>query len=89
MEKKLVITKSGKEEIKAFIRECKAKRKEILDAGKDTAYETILPTKSDIKSDIKWFGIDEEGDYFSTWGVTDNYNSSILHLRLGYELVYK
>lgn len=71
-----LLTITGEEKIYEFIRECKAKRKEILDAGKDTADETTLPTVKDILDDInEGVGIDEDGYYYNSWGVTDNYNS--------------
>lgn len=69
------LTDKGIRECERFIAECNAKRKEILDAGKDTAYETNIPTVEDIEDDINVFGVDEEGDYFNSWGVTDNYSS--------------
>lgn len=70
------LTKTGLDKVNAFIRECEAKRKEILDAGKDTADETTIPSVDDIISDITYGeGVDEDGDYYNLWGVTDNYNS--------------
>ena len=38
------LTNRGEKEVEAFIRECKAKRKEIMDAGIDTACHTHIPT---------------------------------------------
>lgn len=66
-----------------------AKRKEILDAGKDTADETYLPTVEGILSDLNFgVGIDEDGDYFNGWGVTDHYNADdVLGLRIGEDFV--
>lgn len=69
------LTEHGVKECEKFIVECRAKRKEILDAGKDTAEETNIPTVEDIESDINFFGVDEDGDYCNSWGVTDNYDS--------------
>ena len=43
-----VFTLNGYRAVEHFIAECAAKRKEILDAGIDTANETVLPTSSDI-----------------------------------------
>ena len=73
------ITPEGEKKLRAFIEECKAKRKEILDAGIDTADETNLPTYDDIISDMEWdYGTyDESNDYCNCWGVTDNYNSDL------------
>lgn len=71
---KYVLTEQGKLKCNAYIAELNAKRKEILDARMDTANETDLPTIEDIESDIAQF-IDEDGDYYNGWGVTDNYDS--------------
>ena len=46
------LTNRGEKEVEAFIRECKAKRKEIMDAGIDTACHTRIPTKALILADI-------------------------------------
>lgn len=73
---KYVLTEKGVCTIENFIAECKAKRKEILDAGIDTADLTSLPAAEDILSVLNaGIGIDEDGDYYNCWGVTDNYNS--------------
>lgn len=70
-----------------FIAELKAKRKEILDAGIDTAYETELPTVQDIENDINWQDVVED-DYYNGWGVTDHYDSEYpLGLKLGEDFV--
>ena len=69
------LTVSGKEICDAYIAECKAKRKEIMDAGKDTCNETNLPTIPDILDDIEFQGIDDDNEYYNCWGVTDNYDS--------------
>ena len=83
------LTKQGKETVALFIRECAAKRKEILDAQKDTAKDTILPNEADILADINaGVGVDEDGDYFNGWGVTDRYDSdTVLGLSLGKDFV--
>ena len=84
-----VLTEHGRETVAWFIRECAAKRKEILDAGKDTADETHLPDEADILADInEGVGVDEDGDYFNGWGVTDHYDSdAVLGLSLGTDLM--
>ena len=74
----LRLTESGLRKANRYITECKAKRKEILDAGLDTADETELPTVEDIIEDIEFIGVDEEGEYFNAFGVTDNYNSDTM-----------
>lgn len=40
-----VLTEEGKRKVAVFIKECEAKRKEILDAGLDTAEDTQIPTE--------------------------------------------
>jgi len=84
-----VLTARGREIVDDYIRNCAAKRKEILDAEKDTAYETYLPTVEGILSDLNFgVGVDEEGDYFNGWGVTDHYNADdVLGLRIGEDFV--
>lgn len=72
----VLLTDSGKKIIKNFIKECEAKRKEILDAGIDTAEDTILPNLEDILADIEW-SCEPGDDYFNAWGVTDNRDLSI------------
>lgn len=73
---KYVLTEKGICVIENFIAECKAKRKEILDAGIDTADLTSLPTDEDILFVLNnGIDIDEDGNYYDFWGVTDNYNS--------------
>lgn len=64
-------TKKGKIKVDIFIAELKAKRKEILDAGKDRADETVIPDAADILDDIEW-SVDENGEYCTIWGCTDN-----------------
>jgi hypothetical protein len=81
------LTDAGREEVQRFIRECEAKRKEILDAGKDTAEETTLPTEEDVVADVNLQGIDPDGDYFNAWAVTDHYDSdTVLGLHLHKDL---
>lgn len=58
-----------------YISECIAKRKEILDADKDTANETALPNFKALVEDVLSEEADENGLCFSCWGVTDNYDS--------------
>jgi len=82
------LTDRGMQKVKRYLAELKAKRKEILDAGKDTADETNLPTVDDIISDIEWTGVDEDGSYLNGWGVTDNYDSDYaLELKLGRDFI--
>ena len=74
------LTKEGINKAQRFIKECKAKRKEIIDAGKDTADDTNLPTVEDIEADLNFTGFDDEMNYYNCWGVTDNYSSEPLSL---------
>lgn len=79
-------TKAGKTKVNIYITELKAKRKEILEAGLDTADETILPDEEDILSDIEFF--EEENEYYNNWGVTDNYNGDdALYLKRGEDYI--
>lgn len=79
------LTKKGKENLLFQLAELKAKRKEILDAGLDTAIDTPILTIEDICSEIEEFE-DEDGDYYNGWGVTDNYDLIIsLHRGTDYE----
>ena len=70
-----VLTKKGSRKVNSYIAELAAKQKGILDAGIDTARSTLLPTPADIENDIDYEGVDAEGYYGSSWGVTDHYDS--------------
>ena len=76
------LTELGKQEVNTYIREAKAKWKEILDARIDTADDTWIPDEDDILMDIEHF--EEDGEYCNGWGVTDNYNADYpLYLKRG------
>lgn len=78
----LTLTKAGEEKINNYLADLAAKRKEILDAGKDTADYTDLPDVYVILDDIAFFENGEE--YINGWGCTDNYDSDYpLHLENG------
>ncbi len=80
-------TREGEAAVDTFIANCKAKRKEILDAGIDTADETTLPDKEAILQDIVVF-IEPDNTYCNGWGVTDNYDSDApLYLEKGKDFV--
>ena len=82
------LTSKGTAKVNKYIRELEAKRKEILDAGKDTTDETELPTVEDIISDIEFIGLDKDGEYINNWGVTDNYDGdSALCLKKGEDFI--
>lgn len=83
---KFKLTERGKKLCKMYIKELKAKRKEILDAGIDTANETVLPTIQDIENDINWQ--DTIDAYYNGGAVTDCYDSDYpLGLVLGKDFV--
>lgn len=76
------LTPRGQKEIENYIRELEAKRKEILDAKKDTADETKLPTVEEVFIDAmemeETFGGNtlSEGEVVGNgWGVTDEYEA--------------
>ncbi len=88
------LTEEGKANVAFYIRELEAKRKEILDAGKDTADETRIPTEEDILEDMISSGIewdDPDGPCCrSTWGVTDHYEADQpLALMLGQDITFE
>lgn len=80
------LTENGIKTCEWFIKECQAKRKEVLDAGIDTADETHIPTIEDIESDLNEF-VDEDGQYYNCWGVTDNYSSETICLEINKDFV--
>lgn len=85
---KYAYTPTGRWNVCRFISECEAKRKEILDAGIDTADATELPTAQDILDDVNTgFGLDEENEYFESWGITDHFGSYPLSLIVGEDLI--
>lgn len=78
---KIELTERGLQTVNYFIRELEAKRKELLDAGKDTADDTIIPSVEDIISDIECEEfIDEDGNYYNGWNSTDNDEPLLLGL---------
>lgn len=86
-----VLTPIGEQKIRHYMQELAAKRKEILDAGKDTAETVELPTLESILSDIEiFYGEDGFQEYCNNWQVTDEYDSDYpLQLRMGYEIITK
>lgn len=85
----ILFKENGIRLISNYIKELEAKRKEILDAGLDSASETELPTIDDIKADIEFTGLDSDGVYWNSWGVTDNYDAdNALCLKLGTDFYY-
>lgn len=81
------LTDAGKKTADSYIAELKAKRKEILDAGLDSADSTYIPVLEDIVDDVNSLGVDDEGEYYNGWGVTDNYDADYpLLLKVGRDL---
>lgn len=73
---KYELTDKGRKECEIFINELKAKRKEILDAEIDTADETFIDyTPEELFEDLLDFGIDEDGEIYNVYGVTDLYDA--------------
>ena len=69
-------TKAFEEKLSSFIKECLAKRKEILDAGKDTSNYCNPLTRDVVIADILCGDdVNDYGVYMSPWGVTDKYDS--------------
>lgn len=82
------LTEEGIKNIKKYIEELKAKRKEILDAKLDTVDETEIPQLSDVLIDAIFQGFDEEGTSYNCWGVTDHYNAdNYICLELGEDVL--
>ena len=84
------LTQKGEVAVSSYLKELTAKRKEILEARKDTADDTDLPNTEDILCDIEnGVGIDEDGEYYNNWGVTDNYNSDYpIYLKINEDFVF-
>lgn len=82
---KYELTPQGRKECERYLKELRAKRKKILDAGIDTVYETSIDyTPDELLEDVLQFGIDEYGDAWNSYGVTDHYTYEFpLNLRLG------
>ena len=81
------LTETGRKNTQRYIKELEAKRKEILDGGTDTADDTTLPTEEDIIDDVNDLGVDEDGEYYNGWAVTDNYDADYpLLLKVGRDL---
>ncbi len=82
------LTEKGRIETEKYIKELKDKRKKILDNNIDTAYNTDLPAPQDIEAEIAVY-IDNDGDYYNSWAVTDHYDSDLpISLTLGVDFHY-
>ena len=81
------LTEHGEKLTRNYLAELAAKRKEILDAGKDTANDTELPSREDVLLDVEFLGLDENNEYYNGWAVTDRYDADYpLLLKLGRDL---
>lgn len=69
---KLAFTEEGEKKAKAVIREALAKRKEALDAKKDTADLTPEPTVESLLEEVEAEGFDAFGECQISVNVTDN-----------------
>jgi len=82
-----LFTETGRANAENYLAELAAKRKELIDAGKDTADDTIPATLADIICDVNDLGVDDEGEYYNGFPVTDNYDADYpLLLKLGRDL---
>lgn len=71
------LTTEGKIKSQRYINELIAYRKEILDAGLDTADDTSIPTFEDIEYDIDTFEDEEENEYYNIWSVADDTSMNV------------
>lgn len=83
------LTEQGRAKCEEYIRELKAKRKEILDAKLDTANNTFVDfTVDEIFEDVIENSMcDEDGILSNGYGVTDHYDADTW-LRLDLEKDY-
>lgn len=85
---RFAFTENGLKNAQTFIRECNAKRKEVLDAQLDTAEDTSLPTEGDILCDLYDNFDSEDGFYVNGWGVTDSCDYDLpLGMEIGRDFV--
>lgn len=85
---RFAFTENGLKNAQTFIRECNAKRKEVLDAQLDTAEDTSLPTEGDILCDLYDNFDPEDGFYVNGWGVTDSCDYDLpLGMEIGRDFV--
>ena len=86
------LTAEGTKIVNDYINELKAKQKEVLDAGKDTADNTTLPTVEDILSCITYEEIqwdDPDGPCFEDTWDEDVSDSGDYDLEYSLKLKYK
>ena len=88
----IALTAKGYREIKYFMNEARAQKKEIMDAGIDTCDDTPEITEADILSDVgASFGEgDFDDEYLNGWGVTDEHTTDYpLCLHMGEHFTIK
>lgn len=89
VDRRYVLTSLGRERCTEYIKKLETERKAILDAGKDTADETELPTVEAIEGDIGFIGLNDEGEYYNSWAITDEYSSeNVITLKFGEDFVF-
>lgn len=69
------LTEAGRKKAEEYIKELEAEQRDTVGAGFDTANDTFLPDVEAIESDITDDYIDEDGEYWNNWAVTDNRDS--------------
>lgn len=71
--KDIALTAEGYRELRQFLREAAALRKELLDARADTSEDVQLPSVGTVMTDIAYsLGEDIDDEYCQNFGVTDN-----------------
>ena len=68
----VIFTGRGRDAVLLYIKNMKAKQKEIVDAGIDSIGNTKIPTLEEVKKDIL-SSMEDDGVYYEIWGVTQNY----------------
>lgn len=82
------LTKLGKENYKYWYKNQEAKRKEILDAHKDTNNNHYkLPTIKEIEDEIPNMLFDNSETYSSCWNLTDNIGTEFITLDKGRDFI--
>ena len=80
----VTLTVVGVKHIDDYIKACEVKRAKVIEAGLDTADENPIPTIADVRADIEYIGVDEDGDYYNGWNVTESYSAdNLLYLKQG------
>lgn len=83
-------TETGAKEIKSWWIDALAKKKDIMDAGIDTDDNTHFPDADEVYEDVLsdfYEFVDDEGDYYNCWGLTDNYDTEMLALSVGSDVM--